>query len=115
MRYRKQSSTGDYTFGFGQADFLINNPECVAQAVKTRLLLLRGEWFLDIDDGTPYADEILGKSNAMARDQAVRARILGTENVTEIVSYFSELVDRNLSITATINTAFGQTTVRTIL
>lgn len=115
MRYRQQTESGDYTFGFSQANFLKDSPACVAQAVMTRLQLIRGEWFLDTSDGTPYADEILGKSNQAERDQAIRARILGTEGVTEIVSYSSTLENRELVVTVTINTAFGQTTVRTTL
>lgn len=30
MRYRKLSSDGDYVFGAGKNDFLVNSPEAVA-------------------------------------------------------------------------------------
>jgi len=115
MRYRKLDSNGDYTFGSGLADFFVDTPECVAQAVLTRLLLLRGEWFVDITDGTPYATEILGKSNKITYDRAIRDRILGTPNVQEITEYFSSVVDRALSVQATITTAFGIATVEATL
>lgn len=115
MRYRRLSSDGDYVFGQGTSNFLIDSPECVAQAIKTRLLLLRGEWFVDTSDGTPYATDILGKSNKTIRDREIRARILETPNVTEITEYSSSVVDRALSVTATVNTAFGQTTVSAVL
>lgn len=116
MRYRALDENGDYTFGQGNGNFLVNSPACVAQAVKTRLLLLTGEWFLDTADGTPYAEDILGKSNQLTRDSVIRARILGTEGVTEIVEYESSLSpNRDFTVTARINTAFGQTTVTTTL
>lgn len=116
MRYRALDENGDYSFGQGQGNFLVNSPACVAQAVNTRLLLLTGEWFLDVTDGTPYAEKILGKSNQLTRDAAIRARILGTPNVTEIVEYASSVdAARALAVTATINTAFGQTTVTALL
>jgi len=115
MRYRKLDADGDYVFGHSRADFLVDSAECVAQAVHTRLLLLRGEWFLDDTDGTPYATEILNKSNQITRDRAIKARILGTPNVTEITDYTSDLTDRALRVTATINTAFGTATVSTTL
>lgn len=33
MRYRREDSNGDYTFGSGDEAWLINSPETVAQAV----------------------------------------------------------------------------------
>ena len=32
MRYRREDADGDYTFGQGDDTFLIDSPECVAQA-----------------------------------------------------------------------------------
>jgi hypothetical protein len=40
---------------------LIDGPEEVAQAIRSRLLFFKGEWFLDQREGTPYYQEILGK------------------------------------------------------
>jgi len=115
MRYRKLSPTGDYTFGQGSADFLVNSPDAVGQAIITRLKLLQGEWFLDVTEGTPYSTQILGKTTATQRDAAIRARILGTQGVKSIISYASSLVGRALSVTAMVNTIYGQTTVTTSL
>ena len=116
MRYRKLDASGDYVFGRSRNDFLVNSTECVAQAVVTRLALLRGEWFLDTSDGTPYSTDILGKADKITRDRAIRERVLGTPNVTEITSYFSTVdANRNLSVNLTITTAFGITTVSTNL
>lgn len=114
MRYR-QLVDGDMSFGQGVANFLVNSPACVAQAVQTRLLLLLGEFFLDVTDGTPYATEILAKATAGTRDEAIRDRILGTPNVTEIESYSSVVEGRSFRVQATINTAFGRVDLGAVL
>lgn len=112
MRYRKIDENGDYTLGTNQ-DFLIDSPAAVAQAVKTRLGLLKGEWALDTDDGTPWATDVLGKNTQAGRDAVIRARILGTPNVTQISAYQSAINPdtRKYTVTATVDTAFGQTTI----
>nr|WP_315596084.1 hypothetical protein [uncultured Cupriavidus sp.] len=117
MRYRKLSATGDFVFGGQQADFYKDLPEAVGQAVLTRLRLLRGEWFLDKTAGTPWSTEVLGKYTNGTYDAAIRQRILGTQGVKEIVAY-SSAVDtekRHLSVSVTINTIYGTTTVEATL
>ena len=106
MIYRQLDQNGDYQIG----QFIENSPATVAQAVQTRLLLWMGEWFLDITDGTPYMQGILGHNTNY--DFEIQSRILGTPGVTEMVSYSSNVdANRNLSVQATINTIYGQATV----
>ncbi|WP_346827784.1 hypothetical protein [Serratia inhibens] len=114
MRYRKEDKNGDYSFGRGEGDFFINTPEAVGMAVISRLQLRKGEWFLDTTAGTDWT-QILGKYTSGLYDIVIRERILGTPNVTEIVEYQSQrdVETRDLLITATLNTAFGQTSVTT--
>ena len=114
MRYRKLDENGDYSFGGQQADYYRDTPLAVAQAVQTRLMLFRGEWFLDTTDGTPWMTEVLGKNTRATYDAAIRQRILGTPGVIELVSYSSDLDTdaRQVAIAATINTVYGQTTVQ---
>lgn len=113
MRYRKLSPTGDYVFGQGSNEFLVNSPEAVGQAVKTRLGLASGEWFLDSQEGTPYATQILGEGTQTLYDIAIQNRILGTEGVTSIATYGSYLSpQRALTVECTINTLYGTTTVQ---
>ena len=89
MRYRKLDAAGDMVLGGGQAAFYRNQPEAVAQAVKTRLAMRLGEWFLDTSAGTPWNTKILGKFTIPTRDATIRARILGTTGVTSIDAYSS--------------------------
>lgn len=116
MRYRILSDTRDYVFGAGSSEFLVNSPEAVGQAVLTRLLLMQGEWFLDTSEGTPYSTQILGTGTQALYDQAIQQRILGTPDVLRIDSYASVLDDqRNLTVSCTITTQFGQTQIQTVL
>jgi hypothetical protein len=117
MRYRKEDASGDFVFGNQDADFYRDQPEAVAQAVKTRLGLYTGEWFLDTTDGTPWRTEVLGKYTKDAYDSVIKARILDTQGVDEILDYSSSFDgnSRALTITATINTQYGETPIATTL
>lgn len=116
MRLRRQSASGDYTFGQNSANFLVDsigNPEAVAQSIQTRLLLLQGEWFINIQSGVPYSTQILGKGTAGTYDEAFKQAILGTNGVTQIIDYSSVLDHRKriLMVTATVETIYGPITV----
>lgn len=112
MRVRAQDANGDYTMG---QPWLVNSRQCVAQLVLTRLLLMRGEWFINLGDGTPYATQILGTGTAKFYDLAVKERILDTPGVKGIVSYSSNVnrVTRSLQIACTIDTIFGAVVINT--
>lgn len=100
------------------ADFHIDTPDAVAQAVKTRLALWVGEWFLDVTEGTPWNEQVLGKRlRGKNYDAAIRQRILGTEGVLELADYTSSIDpnSRALSVAATITTAYGTTQISTTL
>lgn len=123
MRYRALDSNGDMLFGQGAANFLVNTPNCVAQAVLTKLRLMAGEWFLDINEGTPYSTQILGKSPqvkgvlaASLRDRAIRDRILSTPGVLKIVNYSSQLDPRTraFTVSTTITTIYGSTDIAAV-
>ena len=116
MKYRRLDNNKDMVMGHGDADYLHNTPETVAQAVVTRLRLLRGEWFLDFTEGTPYDPAVLGKHTRASYDLAVRFRILGTEGVTEITEYESlfDGEERRLTINVTINTVYGPAAIQEV-
>lgn len=113
MRYRREDESGDYTFGQGDDTFLVNSPECVAQSVKTRFELWQGQWFLDLTEGTPYVQSVLGKQRADVYNLAIRERISTTPGVLSILSFdtVNDGTTRRVSFTASINTIYGQTTV----
>lgn len=117
MRYRELSPSGDYTFGVNGTNFFINSPAAVAQAVKTRLGIATGEWFLDLSFGTPYQSRILGAGRVATYDSAIKQVILDTPGVTAIVQYSSSVdpVTRAANVFVVIDTQYGQSTINTSL
>lgn len=113
MRYRREDDDGDYTFSQGDDTWLINSPEAVAQAIKTRFLLWYGQWFLDSTAGTPWIQSVLGKQKPETYNLAIRQHILETQGVNSIVSFTTDLntKTRRVTFTATIDTIYGTTTV----
>lgn len=111
MTTRRLTDTHDMSFGSGLGSFATGAEE-VAQNVMTRLYLLQGEWFLDIEDGVPYLQRIMEKPLDLAFAQAtIKARIATTKGVSGIDN-FTATVDRNirsLFITASVQTIYGDT------
>lgn len=113
---RRLSPTGDMMFGQGLGNFA-SATEAAAQNVRTRLLLIRGEWFLDLDAGTPYREEVFVSPVQLAlAESAIKQAILGTIDVSEITE-FSLVLDHNtrlLTVAATITTIYDETASITV-
>lgn len=111
MRYRALDANGDYTFGRGAANFLVNSPETVRQSVQTRLGLLQGEWFLDSTEGTPWFQGIIGKGTNKTYDLVLQTQILRTQGVVSIVEYQSsvDVNSRNLTVAGLLMTIYSVT------
>ncbi|MHB9327415.1 hypothetical protein ACP3S7_07695 [Phytobacter ursingii] len=113
MQYRREDADGEYTFGRGDDTWLINSPEAVAQAIKTRFELWYGQWFLDTTTGTPWIQSVLGKQKPEIYNLAIRQRILETAGVSSITAFDTTVntSTRRVSFTATVETLYGTTTV----
>lgn len=107
MRYRELTSTYDGTIFSGETLFLVDSPAAVAQAVLTRLRLLQGEWFLDSTAGVPYSTQVIGFGTSNSRDVVIQSTILNTPGVNQLLTYSSSVVDRQFSVSATIDTIYG--------
>lgn len=117
MKYRRLDANGDYSFGNGDFNFHLNTPDAVAQAVVTRLKLWAGEWFLNIDEGTPYQAGGLGTNKAQTIDPMIRERILNTQGVLSITNYSSSFNPdtRAFSCSVSIDTVYGAATINEVL
>lgn len=113
MRYRKLSPTGDYQFGNGQSDFYRDVPAAVGQACQTRLTLWLGESFVDIEDGTPYIQGVLGKHSLAVANGTIQTRALGTQGLTDLNNFESEVNPdtRAMTVAFDIDTVYGPTAV----
>ena len=111
MRVRKTDPlTGDMMFGRSQHDYWHDQREGVGQLVGTRLALWLGQWFLNVDEGMPWATKVLGKYTEDFRDATIQARIVTTLGVTQLVGYNSQLErqTRDFTVHADIDTLYGQ-------
>lgn len=82
----------------------------VAQKIKIRLLFIRGEWFLDIERGVPYFEDIFVKAPNLDHLRAIyRTTVLETLGVTAVAAFDLALnaATRNLSVTFEADTTTG--------
>jgi len=112
MTVRRLDSDGDIATSGVQ--FLTDQEE-IAQTISTRLKLFLGEYFRDINDGTPWFQQILGKGSSLGvKESLIKRRILQTDGVISIFEFETDfdLQARQYSVKAGVLTSFGQTTIR---
>lgn len=94
----------------GLSFVVIDGADAVAQHIKTRLLLWRGEWFLNNDLGVPWDTDILIKNpRGTVVEAALKAAIRETPNVTSLDEFALEYApsSRELSVSFRASTPFG--------
>jgi len=99
----------DPLYGNGQADFLIGIA-AVAQIIGTTLRLFQGEWWENLLAGVPMFQSILGQggvSDTAAVSAILQAAIYGVPYVSQVLNVTCTYVERQLSFSATVVTAFG--------
>ena len=97
---------GDFVFARGITG--------VMQLCRIAMLMVAGEWFLDLDAGVPYWDKILGFKPALAKNAArlaINSELLGVPGVISVTKLEIEYVgaNRSLEITWQVKTALGET------
>lgn len=115
MTVRALNSAGDIMTS-GQQFLSGGIPEEAVQNVRTRLKFFTGEWFLNIQDGTPWFPEanrygILGKGGPYSQKEAIiRRRILLAPAVAGMSTFKAdyEVTSRQLTVTAGIISTSGQ-------
>lgn len=119
----RRTPDGDLMFPLELATGL----EAVEIGIRTRLLMFRGEWFLDLDAGMPWLetpdgvvgprDAILGqKFDRVKTRSAIVGEIMSTPGVYDLVDLVIEFDEatRRLSISWTVTTVFGDTSSDTL-
>jgi len=82
---------------------LTSNKISLGQLLKQRLKSFKGDWFLDINEGMPYYEDIIGQRNSVDAIRAIFTReIRQTEGVKDIVSLDMSVGAR----TRTLNVSF---------
>lgn len=106
---RKMSSTGDYVFGHGSADYYRDVPNAVGQRAGTRLRMFAGEWFLDLTDGTPWFQEILQHNDYALAAAVLLDRIVSTPFAVSVENFnpVFKSADRSFDANGLLHTQFG--------
>jgi hypothetical protein len=111
---RALSPTGEPLMGNQQNNF-ISDLTAVAQIIRTRLLLFQGEWFLNLSDGLPMFNGMLGSSGDPRNLQTIIAiisqRIQATPFVTSVLDVSASFQSRKFVFSAQVQTQFGIVTV----
>lgn len=111
--------TGDLSITNGRTSF-VSGLEAAVQGARSRMSLIKGEWFLNLDAGVPYFE----RDNVPARDAllgqpfdvikvkaAMRAAILDTPAITDMLQLDVEFdaATRAVTVTWRAKTTFGDT------
>lgn len=112
---RRVDENWDMTFGRGRANYA-TGVDAAAQQVKNRLLTFEGEWFLDLDAGLKWFQQILTKpANENVIAVEIKSAILSIDNVAAINSYRQTInpeTRRLLVVTSLTSTDGSVTTVQ---
>lgn len=87
---------------------LIEGIEEIAQILRQRLRVFKGDWFLDTSEGIPYYEEILKKNpSPVTVDSLFKNEILNTPGVVELLSFELIIEGRRLDLTFSARTEQG--------
>lgn len=112
MKYRKLDANGDYSFGFGNNNF-VTDAAAVTQAINTKLNMFQGECWKSVAEGLPFFQSIAGQSGTQANIAAIdlifKGRILEAPETTSVDTYASnyDTQKRKYTATASVVTEYG--------
>lgn len=109
MIVRELDKNHDWMFGRGKSNYL-NKSDAIAQSVKTKLLMLKNDWFLNRKDGIPWFDYLEKNPNTQKLETDCKKAILSVEGVEEITFFDIKLNSetRVLLIQAEYNDKYNQ-------
>lgn len=108
MRYRALDENGDMTFGGNNKNFL-KDIKAVIQAIKTRIKLLKGEWWENTDEGFPLFQDILGTYDELKIKNRIVERIQQTQGVLSVTDIDIEKTNRKFTFKCAVSTIYGDT------
>ncbi|PPA72664.1 hypothetical protein C4E15_29420 [Achromobacter spanius] len=91
---------------------MVTDRQAVAQEAKHFAATARAEMIHAYDEGIPFLREAFSKQPNLAQFEAsLRRRLLGTPDVTGIVSLTIQIEGETLKYTATLQTSYGTVTI----
>lgn len=83
MKVRELDKNHDWTFGHGLGNYL-QSSDAIVQCVKTKLLALKRDWFLNRNDGIAWFDFLTKNPNTKQLEVDVRTEIFKVDGVISI-------------------------------
>ena len=113
MLVRALDANYEPQYGNGSLDFL-TDIDAVAQIIGTKLRLLQGEWWEDLNAGVPLFQSMLGKAGGTSAIPLIlQQTITSVPYVTGINSFsggFNPSI-RTYAFSASVQTSFGAVTI----
>lgn len=106
---RINETTGDLDLTAGDLS-LTEGSDTIDQHIRANLRSFRGEWFLNLDDGVPYYQDVLKKIQSPAVIDAIfKEAILKTTGVIELTEFQInyDTVTRKLLLDFSVDTTEG--------
>lgn len=107
---RALDSNNDLIVESGQLKLIRDGAE-VIQHVRTRLQFYLEEWFLDLQAGTPYFQQIFTKPANLANIESIfKSRILNTPEVERLTEFYMDYEGgsvRKLTVSFSAETTYG--------
>ena len=87
MDFKVSDETEDMALENGDIVF-VTKADAVKQSVRQRLKMFMGEWFLDLDSGVPYYQDVLVKNpNPTLIEGIFKNEILATPGILELLTF----------------------------
>lgn len=108
VKVRRLDKNHDWTFGQGFTNYAIES-EAIAQNVQTRLCSFTNDWFLDLEHGLPWLEQMGRNVDLGDWEIRIKKHVLQTDGVSKITSYESNLDPntRKLVIDITYQDIYG--------
>lgn len=106
MIFRNLDSNGDWTFGNGIGNYLIDDA-AIGLNIKTRILSWLKDCFFDLNAGIDWANRLGSKNQRTLLEIDLRRIVLQSYGVTGIESFNTQLVGRAFTANYTVQTIFS--------
>lgn len=109
MKVRRIDSNHDWTFGQGFSNY-VTESDAIAQNVQTRLWSFTNDWFLDLEHGLPWFEQMGRGVNMADWEIKIKRYVLETEGVNKIINYQAnfDADTRKLTISIDYQDIYGQ-------
>lgn len=109
MKVRRLDNNHDWTFGQGVTNYA-SESEAIAQNVQTRLLSFTNDWFLDLEHGLPWLEQVGTNVNLKDWEIRIKRYVLQTDGVVKVTDYHADFIPdtRKLVISIEYQDIYGQ-------